>query len=221
MRTIESANFFGNNHMLSMQILFRSFTSLIIEVSPTLVGKVILPNPTRLVSMSTGEEVNFGTQPTVPLEAERLRQANAINGLFPRFHDISSWTDDTGVTHEMIVMERLEIIHYRHFDRPRREEMLAALSKGIQELHDAYFAHGDLLRPTHIYTRRHYEWMFANIPQTPTGLRLLDTGFSKSLTGNISNTAREFGHCLFQDREDLAGFSHYYRELPESKDAEV
>jgi len=190
-------------------ILEASSNAIIVALSETELGKVILPSQLRFVEVSTGKEVELSddANPTVQHEAAALQYANAINGLMPKFFRLQLWQDDHGNTHDMLVMERLYPLPTHHFDLSTRKKMMKQFEDQLNELHEHLFVHGDLMRPTHYYNRNDQAWMFKNIVQTATGLRLIDAGFGK--IGNKENL-RMVIPISFHEREELKCFEAYY-----------
>ena len=189
-------------------ILQRTSTSIILALSDTEIGKVVLPNPVKLIDVSTGLPLDLD-EPTLKKEVKLLRYANAINDLLPQFIRQQKWIDVSGKEYEMMVMERLPILPTRHFDQSIRKEMIAIFEQKIKQLHDNLFVHGDFMRPTRYYNRNDMEWIFGNIVQTETGLRLIDTGFSQIYSRSNS---REFCHILVRERDEVEAFKEYYLE---------
>ena len=107
----------------------------------------------------------------------------------------------------MIVMERLAQLPTHHFDIPIRTAMFKEFRAKLHELHNNLFIHGDLIRPTNRYTRGDGEWMFGNIIQTPTGLRLIDPGFAEIYQKKNINA---FVKRIAEEREEIGYFKEYY-----------
>jgi tRNA A-37 threonylcarbamoyl transferase component Bud32 len=85
--------------------------------------------------------------------------------------------------------------------------MMQVFEQKMKELHDFQFVHGDFMRPTNYFTRGNREWMFGNILQTETGLRLIDAGFSKVYN---KENAEEYVHILIRERDEILVFKDYY-----------
>ncbi len=189
-------------------ILEHSSNTLIIALSPTEIGKVMLPNHLQFVDANTGEPVDFlNEQPTFEDEVAALIYANSINDLMPKFIRKDRWQTTEGKEHDMLVMERLYPLPIHHFDHAIRNEMMQQFEAKLKELHENHFVHGDLMRPTNFYTRGDQEWMFKNIVQTEEGLRLIDAGFGKILTrANIEL----FVHTQFREQAEVGYFKEYY-----------
>lgn len=189
-------------------ILENSRNTLIIALSPTEIGKVMLPNHLQFVDANTGEPVDFlNEQPTFEDEVAALIYANAINDLMPKFIRKDRWQTTDGKEHDMLVMERLYPLAIHHFDRAIRTEMMMQFAAKLKELHENRFVHGDLMRPTNFYTRGDQEWMFKNIVQTEKGLRLIDAGFGKVLT---KDNIKLFVHTELRERAEVDYFREYY-----------
>lgn len=196
---------------MNHEILETTPFSLIIALSATELGKIILPDRTVWANQY-GEVVDMkqifgGKDPTVKDEAKTLQYANAINDLMPKFIRKDKWLMDDGTTADMLVMERLYILPNNHFEVSVREKMLIHFENQMKELHDNRFVHGDFMRPTNAFTRNNFEWMFKNIVQTGTGLRLIDTGFA---TICKSNNIKEFVATLYREQEEVEIFRKYY-----------
>jgi hypothetical protein len=194
------------------QILEHSSASLVVALSETEIGKILLPSPVVWVEAHTGKVVNFpGEMPTLESEVSALRFANAINDLLPKYIRTQPWQDEEGRDYTMLVMERLYPLPHHHFGLRVRRKMMERLEVQLKELHDGKFIHGDLVRPTNYFTRGDTDWMFRNIVQTETGLRLIDAGFGK--IRNMENL-RSWVHGMFREQEELAAFKNYYLKTP-------
>ena len=195
-------------------ILEQNSSSIIIALSDTEIGKVILPNTMIWVDAKTKEPSSFFNsldKPTHERDMEALKQANTINSLLPAFIRSDTWQADDGTIHKMIVMERLYALPIHHFDTTTRTLMMVAFEAQMKELHDNFFVHGDFCRPTNYMTRGNYEWMFKNIVQTAQGLRLIDTGFSKYIPRE--KDTKTLVHCLIDEQDDIKVFRRYYLEI--------
>lgn len=196
---------------MNHEILENNLHSLIIALSETELGKVVLPDCT-IWKNQNGEVVDmkalFGSKDrTVKDEAENLQYANAINDLMPKFIRQDKWLMQDGTTADMLVMERLYILPNDHFELSVREKMLVRFENQMKELHNHLFVHGDFIRPTSVYTRNNYEWMFQNIVQTATGLRLIDAGFAEIYDGN---NAKDFAYVRYREQQEIKIFRKYY-----------
>lgn len=190
-------------------ILEQSTTSIIIALSDTEVGKVILPNKLQFVEVHTSEVIDSlpDEKEIFASELKGLRFANPINGLLPMLLRVGQWpmNDESGLP--MLIMERLYRMPYGGFDLATRRTMFGDFEAQLKELHEQQFVHGDLMRPTHFYNRNDYEWIFSNIVQTEHGLRLIDAGFS---TICDSDNIKIFVHTLFRERSEVECFKEFY-----------
>jgi len=125
----------------------------VIALSETEVGKIF-----------TGD-----TRSDIGSEAEKMKYANAVNGLVVKFVRL----DVFGADGEMLVMERLFPMDFRAYEFERRELLLDVFENELRQLHQAGFAHRDLRRPSDMPGLT-----FDNIFLTPTGIRLIDVGIS-------------------------------------------
>jgi hypothetical protein len=195
---------------MAQEILKNTGNSIIVALSDTTVGKVVLPNPLTFVDVATGKPVKLGKDPTLEDEMATLIYANTINDLLPQFIKKQTWEEEKeegNKIHDMMVMERLYSLPIHHFDLETRKIMFEDFETKIKELHDNNFVHGDFLRPTNYFTRNNKAWMFANVIQTETRLRLIDTGFSKIMN---KDNIREFCQILIQERDEIDYFKTYY-----------
>ena len=151
----------------NQQILEETINTIIVALSETEIGKVILPPTFQLVDASTGIPIDFlNVRPTIEKEIVALQYANKINDVMPRFIRQQTWQNDKGTDYEMLVMERLYPLPFNHFDVPTRQIMMDDFKRKLKELHDNNFVHGDFIRPTNYFTRGDKDWMFQNIVQT-------------------------------------------------------
>ncbi len=189
-------------------ILESSSNSIIVALSETEIGKVVLPNRLQWVDVKTGERLDLANDgPTAEKEAEALQFANRINDLMPKFIRAQKWEMEDGAEHGMLVMERLFPLPIHHFDLPVRTEMMERFEEKMRELHKNGFVHGDCMRPTTVFNRGDEEWMFRNIVQTESGLRLIDAGF-----GNIRGRVdiRMFVGIQIREEREIGYFREYY-----------
>jgi hypothetical protein len=190
-------------------VLEESPNSLIIALSDTEVGKIILPPKFTLVNAATGEPIGniFGDPPTLQKEINALKFANTINDLMPRFIREQTWQTEDGIDHDMMVMERLYPLPYNHFDVPIRTTMIELFELQLKQLHDNDFVHGDLLRPTSYFTRGDKDWMLKNVVQTENRLRLIDAGFGKMYS---KEKGKSFFRCMIQEQYEFADLKTLY-----------
>jgi hypothetical protein len=103
--------------IVNQQILESSANHIMVALSETELGKVILPSNLKFVFVNTGEVLDFmNNDPTIDKEIASLQYANSINDLMPKFIRKQTWYSEDKKEHEMMVMERLEILPLNHFD---------------------------------------------------------------------------------------------------------
>ncbi len=191
------------------QIIEQTSTTIIVALSDTEIGKVLLPNTLQFVSVSTGEIVDnlFGKGPTVEDEIKAMQYANAINDLMPTFIRKETWQAEDEKEYDMLIMERLYPLPIHHFDVPVRRTMIEHFAEKLKQLHDHQFVHGDLIRPTNYFNRGDKDWMFRNVVQTESGLRLIDAGFATILD---QENIKLFVSILIRERSEIDSFSAFY-----------
>ncbi|MEM6318351.1 MAG: hypothetical protein AAF960_11820 [Bacteroidota bacterium] len=196
--------------MATTNILHRTPATIIVALSDTTVGKVILPNPLVWVNVQTGERADFLNEEATSVEREALllQYANAVNDLFPQYIGQQDWLDEpTNTAYPMLVMERLFPLPIHHFELSVRQQMFQTFKAQFQALHDHSFVHGDFMRPTSPLNRGDREWMFANIVQTATGLRMVDVGSARIYR---KGDAELFVRILLRERSEIDFFGAYY-----------
>ena len=122
-----------------------------------------------LSETEVGKLFTGDTRSDIGSEAEKMKFANAVNGLVVRFIRLDEFSPDA----EMLVMERLFPLDYRALEYERREMVLEVMEDGLRQLHQAGFVHRDLRRPSDMPG-----FFFDNIFLTQQGLRLIDVGVS-------------------------------------------
>ena len=154
----------------------------VIALSDTEVGKIF-----------TGD-----TRSDIGSEAEKMKFANAVNGLIVRFIRL----DDFGDEGEMLVMERLYPLDFRAFEYEKRELLLDVFEDELEKLHKAGFVHRDLRRPSDMPGLT-----FDNIFLTQQGIRLIDVGISalKSQVGD-----RLFDRFVTQEKQEFELFREFF-----------
>ena len=154
----------------------------VIAISETEVGKLYTGN----------------TRSEIGSEAEKLRFANGVNDLLPKYIRLDY---NDSLQAEMLVMERIRPIDFRAHEVERRELWLSVFVDQMAELHKAGFAHRDLKRPSNIGGQP-----YDNILLTETGLRLVDVGIS-ALEAQVG--VQIFSKYLEIERQELAEFGTY------------
>ena len=95
---------------------------------------VIALSETEVGKLFTGD-----TRSDIGSEAEKMKFANAVNGLIVRFVRLDEWNAET----EMLVMERLFPMDFRAYEQEKRELWLDILDDELTQLHKAGFVHRD------------------------------------------------------------------------------
>jgi hypothetical protein len=103
---------------------------------------VVALSETEVAKLYTGD-----TRSDLGSEAEKMKVANAINGLVVRF--IRTDYDDA-LQAEMLVMERLYPVDFRAYEIEKRVLWMEVFEQELEELHGAGFVHRDLRRPSGI-----------------------------------------------------------------------
>lgn len=154
---------------------------------------VIALSETEVRKIFTGD-----TRSDIGSEAEKMRFANAVNGLVVRLLRL----DVFGEEGEMLVMERLFPMDFRAFEFEKRELMLDVFEDEIRQLHQAGFAHRYIRRPSDMPGLT-----FDNIFLTPTAIRLIDVGIS-ALCAQVGE--RLFERFVIQEMEEFEVFRKFY-----------
>ena len=154
---------------------------------------VIALSETEAGKLFTGD-----TRSDIGSEAEKMKFANAVNGLVVRFVRLDELNDDT----EMLVMERLYPMDFRAYEHEKRELWLEVLEDELRALHQAGFVHRDLRRPSDMPGER-----FDNIFLTPQGFRLIDVGIS-ALRSQVGE--RLFERFVAQELGELEAFRGFF-----------
>jgi serine/threonine protein kinase len=141
----------------------------------------------------------FGdTRSDIGSEAEKMKFANAVNGLVVQFVRLDVFENDS----EMLVMERLYPFDFRAYEQEKRLLWLDVFEDELTQLHRAGFVHRDLQCPSNMPGMS-----YDNIFLTPTGFRLIDVGISalKSQVGE-----RLFERFVEQERAEFEGFREFF-----------
>lgn len=151
-----------------------------------------------LSETEVGKLFSGDTRSDIGSEAEKMKFANAVNGLVVRFIRLDVYNEDT----EMLVMERLYPMDFRAYEFEKRELWLDVLEDELRQLHRAGFAHRDLRRPSDMPGER-----FDNIFLTPNGFRLIDVGIS-ALRTQVGD--RLFERFVEQELTELEVFREFF-----------
>jgi serine/threonine protein kinase len=144
-----------------------------------------------------GKLFSGDTRSDIGSEAEKMKFANAVNGLVVRFLRLDALNDDA----EMLVMERLYPMDFRAYEYEKRLLWLDVFEDELRALHKAGFAHRDLRRPSDMPGER-----FDNIFLTPNGFRLIDVGIS-ALRSQVGE--RLFERFVEQELKELEVFREF------------
>jgi len=184
-----------SSHIIAFRcLLLFKYTAIYektLPANPFLRGKqhVIALSETEVGKLFTGD-----TRSDIGSEAEKMKFANAVNGLIVRFVRLDEWNAET----EMLVMERLFPMDFRAYEHEKRELWLDILEDELTQLHKAGFVHRDLRRPSDMPGEH-----FDNVFLTPTGFRLIDVGISALLT---QVGERLFQRFVEQEQKELETF---------------
>ena len=152
-----------------------------------------------LSETEVGKIFSNDTRSDIGSEAEKMRFANAVNGLVVNFLRLET---NATLGADMLVMERIYPIDFRAYEVEMREIWLDVFTDELRALHAAGFVHHDLQRPSNLPGER-----FDNILLTQQGLRLIDVG--------ISVLRRQVGESFFnayvqRELEELARFREFF-----------
>lgn len=155
---------------------------------------VIVLNENEVAKLFSGD-----TRSDSGSEAEKMKFANAVNGLVSKFVRLE-YNDDLQC--EMLVMERIKPIDFRAYEVEIRQLWLEVFEHELHTLHSSGFVHRHLKRPSDIQGLA-----FDNILLTEQGLRLIDVGISalKSQVGD-----KIFEKQLEIELQELEIFKEYF-----------
>jgi serine/threonine protein kinase len=139
------------------------------------------------------------TRSDIGSEAEKMKFANAVNGLVVKFLRIDF---DEEKNWEMLVMERLYPMDYRSMEFEKREVIFSVFEDELRALHKAGFAHRDLRHPSNEPGER-----FDNIFLTQQGIRLIDLGIS-ALRPQVGD--KVFQKFVEAELAELENFKTYF-----------
>ena len=159
-------------------------------------------NNNRVIALTETEVAKLfvdDTRSDIGSEAEKMKYANAVNGLVCQFIRLDYIEE---LQAEALVMERIYGSDYRSYEVEKRDLWLDVFEDELKQLHAAGFVHRDLKRPSNISGEA-----FDNILLTTQGLRLIDVG--------ISAIRSQVGDQLFEKYEavelkELALFRAYF-----------
>lgn len=132
-------------------------------------------------------------------EAEKMKYANAINGLVCRFARLDF---DETMNADMLVMERIYPIDYRAYEVEKRQLWIDVFEDELKQLHQAGFVHRDIRRPSG-QDGLHFD----NVLLTEKGLRLIDVGISY-LREQVGE--KIFNKAVEMELEDVKKFGEYF-----------
>ena len=155
---------------------------------------VIVLNDTMVAKLFTGD-----TRSDMGSEAEKMKFANDVNTLIPKF---ISMEFNEALNAEMLIMERIKPIDFRAYEVELRELWIDVFEDELTQLHQGGFVHRDLKRPSDIGGLA-----FDNILLTETGLRLIDVG--------ISALRHQVGDAIFEkylevEKQEMLIFRDYF-----------
>jgi serine/threonine protein kinase len=157
-------------------------------------NRVIALSETEVAKLFVGD-----TRSDIGSEAEKMKFANAINGLVARFIRIDF---DEQLQAEMLVMERIYPIDYRAYEVEKRELWWEVFEHEVAELHKAGFVHRDIKRPSNLTGQA-----FDNILLSSQGLRLIDVGIS-ALQSQVGDNL--FHKYIQTELQEMREFHEYF-----------
>ena len=138
------------------------------------------------------------TRSDIGSEAEKMKFANAVNGLVVKFLRLDLLPDVT----EVLVMERLYPIDFRAFEFERRQLIVEVFEDELLQLHSSGFVHRDIRRPSDMPG-----FFFDNIFLTDKGIRLIDVGIS-ALRSQVGD--KLFDKFVEQEIIELKAFETFF-----------
>lgn len=155
---------------------------------------VIALSETEVAKLYTGD-----TRSDIGSEAEKMKFANAVNGLVCRFVRLD-YNEDLEA--ETLVMERIYPIDFRAYEFEKRELWFDVFEEELTALHKAGFVHRDIRRPSGLDGL-----YFDNVLLTPQGLRLIDVGIS-ALLHQVGN--KLFARYIETEGVEIQLFKEYF-----------
>lgn len=155
---------------------------------------VLALSETEVAKLFTGD-----TRSDIGSEAEKMKFANAVNGLVVKFIRLDY---DENLQAEMLVMERLYPIDYRAYEIEKRELWFDVFADELEQLHRAGFVHRDISRPSNQGGLE-----YDNVFLTTSGLRLIDVGIS-ALRSQVSE--KIFEKYLETELQELEKFRDFF-----------
>ncbi|MFQ3597615.1 MAG: hypothetical protein SNJ55_06600 [Chloroherpetonaceae bacterium] len=159
-------------------------------------------NNNRVIALSeseVGKIFDGDTRSDIGSEAEKMKFANAVNGLVVRFIRLDVYGDS-----EMLVMERLYPLDFRAIEVEKRELYFDVFEDELRSLHRSGFVHRDLARPSSVSGER-----YDNIFLTDKGIRLIDVGIS-ALRSQVGEPL--FTRFVEQEMKVFETFKTYFLE---------
>ncbi len=163
--------------------LSRGTNNVVIALSKTEVGKIFTPD----------------SRVEVTTEARNMQFANKINDLVALYIRIDIEGDN-----QILVIERLNILEPRSFEKEVREVVYSVFIDKLKELHNHGFCHRDIKRPSG-FGGRPYD----NVILTESGIRLIDTGISAIKDNTNENI---FTRYVEAEMKESAEFFEYFME---------
>jgi serine/threonine protein kinase len=152
-----------------------------------------------LSHLECGKLFTADTRSDIGSEAEKMKFANAVNGLVVKFIRLDFY--EPGLS-EMLVMERLYPLDYRGYEVEKRELFFDVFADELDKLHSAGFVHHDIKRPL-----TESGELYDNVFLTDRGIRLIDVGIS-ALKSEVGE--KLFSHYVTEELKELAEFKEYF-----------
>ena len=157
-------------------------------------NKVIALSETEVAKIFSAD-----TRSDIGSEAEKMKYANAINGVVVKFIRLDY--DDT-IKADMLIMERIYPLDYRAYEVEKRELWWNVFEDELDELHKSGFVHHDIIRPS-----SEQGMAFDNVLLTDHGLRLIDVGIS-ALKNQVGE--KLFDKYIEVEKKEMAILREYF-----------